>query len=52
LLLAGVFFVAGLTKLADRAGSKQAIIDFGRPARLASPFGTLLPLAELAAAAP
>jgi peroxiredoxin len=51
LLLAGVFFVAGLTKLADRAGSRQAIIDFGLPARLASPVGILLPLAELAAAA-
>ena len=51
LLLAGVFIVAGLTKLADRAGSRQAIIDFGLPARLASPLGILLPLAELAAGA-
>jgi methylamine dehydrogenase accessory protein MauD len=51
LLLAGIFLVAGLTKLADRAGSRQAAIDFGLPAALATPFGILLPLAELAAAA-
>src|SRR3712207_7952948 len=50
-LLAGVFFVAGLSKLADRAGSRQAIIDFGLPALLATPLGILLPLAELAVAA-
>ena len=29
LLLAGVFLVAGLGKLADRAGSRPAIVDFG-----------------------
>ena len=50
LLLAGVFVVAGLAKLADLAGSRQAMRDFGVPARLAGPFGTLLPLAELAVA--
>lgn len=48
LLLAAVFLVAGLAKLADLAGSRQALRDFGVPARLASPFGLLLPLAELA----
>ena len=51
LLLALVFVVAGVAKLADRAGSRQAIIDFGLPARLAPPLGILLPLAELAVAA-
>src|SRR3712207_3473994 len=51
LLLALVFLVAGVAKLADRAGSRQAITDFGLPAQLAAPLGILLPLAELAAAA-
>ena len=50
LLLALVFVVAGLTKLADRAGSRQALIDFGVPAPLATPGGILLPLTELAVA--
>lgn len=47
MLLAAVFLVAGLAKLADLAGSRQAMRDFGVPAALAMPFGTLLPLAEL-----
>jgi peroxiredoxin len=51
LLLAGIFLVAGVAKLADRAGSRQAIINFGVPGALASPLGILLPLAELAVAA-
>ena len=50
LLLALVFLVAGLAKLADLAGSRQALRDFGVPARLATPLGTLLPLAELVVA--
>ncbi len=49
-LLAIVFAVAGLAKLADRAGSRQALIDFGVPDLLATPAGVLLPLAELAVA--
>jgi peroxiredoxin/uncharacterized membrane protein YphA (DoxX/SURF4 family) len=49
-LLAVVFVVAGLAKLADRAGSRQALRDFGVAAALATPLGTLLPLAELAVA--
>jgi methylamine dehydrogenase accessory protein MauD len=51
LLLALVFAVAGVAKLADRAGSRQAVVDFGVPAALAAPLGILLPLAELAVAA-
>lgn len=51
LLLATVFAVAGLAKLADREGSRQAIINFGLPAILASPLALLLPLAELAVSA-
>jgi methylamine dehydrogenase accessory protein MauD len=50
-LLVAVFSGAGITKLADRAGSKQALVDFGVPASLAVPLGVLLPLAELAVAA-
>jgi peroxiredoxin len=50
LLLAGVFGVAGLAKLADPAGSRQTMIAFGVPAGSASPFGILLTLAELATA--
>jgi len=50
LLLAVVFVVAGLAKLVDRAGSRQALIDFGVPARLVTPLSVLLPLAELAVA--
>jgi peroxiredoxin len=50
LLLAMVFVVAGLAKLADRAGSQQALLDFGVPARIVAPLAVLLPLAELAVA--
>jgi peroxiredoxin/uncharacterized membrane protein YphA (DoxX/SURF4 family) len=47
LLLAGVFLVSGIAKLADRRGSQKAIIDFGLPAALAPTLGLLLPFAEL-----
>ena len=50
LLLAIVFVVAGITKLTDRAGLRQAIIDFGVPATLATSLGFILPPAELAVA--
>jgi peroxiredoxin/uncharacterized membrane protein YphA (DoxX/SURF4 family) len=50
LLLAVVFAVSGVAKLADRSGSRQAMTDFGVPKSLAAPFGVLLPLAELAVA--
>src|SRR5438067_4473135 len=49
-VLAMVFGAAGLAKLADRAGSRRALIGFGLPAALAAPLGVLLPLAELAVA--
>src|SRR5215213_1038818 len=51
LLVAAVFIVAGAVKLADRQGSRQAIVDFGVPSAIAAPLGLLLPLAELAVAA-
>jgi peroxiredoxin len=50
LLLALVFALAGLAKLADRSGSRQTIVDFGLPSALAGALGLLLPLAELAVA--
>ena len=49
LVLAVVFVTAGVGKLLDLEGSRQAVADFGVPKRLAAPVGTLLPLAELAA---
>ena len=42
--------VAGVAKLADREGSRRAVVDFGVPPALAAPLGLLLPLAELAVA--
>jgi thiol-disulfide isomerase/thioredoxin/uncharacterized membrane protein YphA (DoxX/SURF4 family) len=51
LILAILFLVAGLAKLADRRGSQIAITDFGLPAWLATPLGIGVPLAELATAA-
>lgn len=51
LLLAAVFVVAGVAKLADREGSRRAMADFGLPTALAAPLGVLLPVAELAVAA-
>ena len=50
LALAAVFFLAGVTKLADRAGSRAAMIGFGVPAALAGPLGVVLPVAELVVA--
>ena len=50
-VLAVVFAVAALAKLADRAGSRQAVVGFGVPDALATPFSIALPLAELAVAA-
>ena len=51
MLLSLVFVVAGVAKLADRAGSRRAVTDFGAPAVLAAPLAILVPLAELAVAA-
>lgn len=51
LVLAGVFTLAGVAKLADLEGSRQAIRDFGVPSAIAAPLGLVLPLAELSVAA-
>jgi peroxiredoxin len=50
LLLAGVFLVAAIGKLLDRAGSRRAFVEFGLPERVAAPLTILLPAAELAIA--
>jgi thiol-disulfide isomerase/thioredoxin len=46
-LLALIFIVAGLAKLADLPGSRKSMVDFGVPKFLAAPFGVLLPIAEI-----
>lgn len=51
LLPALVFLVASVAKLADRAGSRQALMDLGVLALIATPLKIVLPLAELAVAA-
>jgi thiol-disulfide isomerase/thioredoxin/uncharacterized membrane protein YphA (DoxX/SURF4 family) len=51
LVLAGVFALAGVAKLSNLKGSRQAIRDFGVPPAMAAPLGLLLPLAELSVAA-
>jgi uncharacterized membrane protein YphA (DoxX/SURF4 family)/peroxiredoxin len=48
--LAAVFLVAGVAKLADRSGTRQALADFDVPPGLAGSLLLLLPAAELAAA--
>ena len=50
LVLAAVFAVAGVAKLADRKGSREAARAFGVPDPLAGVVGTGLPLLELAIA--
>ena len=50
LVLAAVFAVASLTKLADRAGTRKAVVAFGAPERIAGALALLVPLAELAVA--
>ncbi|HYZ88357.1 MAG TPA: TlpA family protein disulfide reductase, partial [Myxococcales bacterium] len=50
LILVVVFAVAAVAKLADRAGSRQAVRDFGGPERFAAPLAIILSLAELAVA--
>jgi uncharacterized membrane protein YphA (DoxX/SURF4 family)/peroxiredoxin len=50
LSLAVVFIVAGVAKLADRSGTRQALTDFAVPHDIAGPLLFLLPAAELATA--
>lgn len=51
LVLAAVFLASGLAKLADPAGSRQAMRDFRVPERLAAPAAIALPIFELVVAA-
>jgi peroxiredoxin len=51
LLIGIVFATAGVAKLADLAGSRRALEEFGLPRTFASPAGTILPLVEIAVAA-
>jgi thiol-disulfide isomerase/thioredoxin len=48
--LAGVFAVAAVTKLADRAGTGRAVGEFGAPERAVGALAIALPLAELTVA--
>ncbi len=50
LLLAAVFAVAGVAKLADLSGSRRAARAFGVPPGLADVVGVALPIAELVVA--
>jgi uncharacterized membrane protein YphA (DoxX/SURF4 family) len=50
LVLAAVFAVAAVGKLSDRAGTRDALAEFGVPPSAASPGAIALPLAELAVA--
>lgn len=50
MILVIVFVLAGVTKLVDRTGILQAIVDFGFPRTLAQPFSILLPIIELTVA--
>jgi len=50
MVLAAVFGVAGIAKLADRAGTRSSLTQFGVPAALAPAGALLLPLVELACA--
>src|SRR5271154_4895845 len=49
-LLALMFGIAGVAKLADPAGSRKSMVDFGVPTALSRAFALLLPLVELACA--
>jgi thiol-disulfide isomerase/thioredoxin len=51
LLLAVVFTVAGVAKLVERAGTREAIEAFGLPSSIAPAASLALPIAELAIAA-
>lgn len=49
--LSAVFGIAGVTKLLDRRGTRDAVKNFGAPESLAPALSIVLPIAELAVAA-
>jgi hypothetical protein len=51
LVLAGVFAVAAVAKLADRDGFRQTLTDLAVPAALTAPLAALVPAVEVAIAA-
>ena len=51
LALAAVFLVSGCAKIADLAGTRRAIADFGAPPRWAGALTFVLPIAEFVAVA-
>jgi peroxiredoxin len=51
LALSAVFGIAGVTKLLDQSGTRDAVKNFGSPESLAPALAILLPIAELAIAA-
>ena len=48
--LSVVFGVAGVAKLLDQSGTREAVTNFGAPASWSGPLAVLLPLAEIAIA--
>ena len=51
LILAVVFAVAAVGKLADREGTRNALVEFGMPLSLVRPGAVALPFAELTVSA-
>jgi peroxiredoxin len=51
LALSAVFSIAGVAKFLDQQGTRNAVKNFGAPAKLTPALALLLPLAELAIAA-
>ena len=51
LVLAAVFGIAGVAKLLDRPGAREALAGFGLSARLAASLSVALPAVELSVAA-
>jgi uncharacterized membrane protein YphA (DoxX/SURF4 family) len=49
--LSAVFGIAGVTKLLDQRGTREAVKNFGAPESLAPALSIVLPIAELAIAA-
>jgi thiol-disulfide isomerase/thioredoxin/uncharacterized membrane protein YphA (DoxX/SURF4 family) len=50
ILLSGIFLLAGISKLVDRRGSRDALIGFGVPENAARWFSVVLPVVECAVA--
>ncbi len=51
LLLVAVFSLSGVAKLFDRSGTRETVLAFGLPGRIAGPVAVFLPIVEVAIAA-